>query len=95
MIFDVTNGVRTLTDLRIDFIVIPAALLLSSQPLIVNEGKLVTRIIFTISQGSLTGLDNPKRTGFRLLAQRIPTLFSNPVRLLSGNDDENGYLRSF
>jgi len=39
MHFDVTNGVRTLRDLRIDFIVIPTALLLASNPLVVNEGN--------------------------------------------------------
>ncbi len=39
MEFDVTNGVQTLRDLRLDFIVVPTILLLASQPIIVNEGK--------------------------------------------------------
>lgn len=49
MNFDVTNGVRTLRDLRIDFIVIPTALLLASNPLVVNEGNVRTDIcIFSL-----------------------------------------------
>lgn len=39
MEFDVTNGVQTLQDLRLDFIVVPTTLLLASVPLFVNEGK--------------------------------------------------------
>ena len=40
MEFDVTNGVQTLKDLRLDFIVVPTTLLLASMPVIVNEGEL-------------------------------------------------------
>lgn len=40
MHFDVTNGVQTLRDLRLDFIVIPATLVLASTTILVNEGKL-------------------------------------------------------
>ena len=49
MHFDVTNGVRTLRDLRIDFIVIPTALLLASNPLVVNEGNVKTRLVLSLS----------------------------------------------
>lgn len=40
MHFDVTNGVQTLRDLRLDFVVIPATLILASTTILVNEGKL-------------------------------------------------------
>jgi hypothetical protein len=55
MNFDVTNGVRTLRDLRIDFIVIPTALLLASNPLVVNEGKSKTDICTFSPLGHIRG----------------------------------------
>lgn len=39
MHFVVTNGVQTLRDLRLDFVVIPATLILASTTVLVNEGK--------------------------------------------------------
>ncbi|CAG7786715.1 unnamed protein product, partial [Allacma fusca] len=41
MEFDVTNGVQTLRDLRLDFIVVPTTLLLASAPVFVNEGSTI------------------------------------------------------
>ena len=38
MFFQVTNGVKTLHDLRLDFLVVPSTLLLISSPVIINEG---------------------------------------------------------
>jgi len=67
MNFDVTNGVRTLSDLRIDFIVIPTALLLASKPLLVNEGKLeaaglsFSPSIFPPLESTLTSWRSPLR----------------------------------
>jgi hypothetical protein len=39
MHFHVTNGVQTLVNLRLDFVVIPAHLILTSSPIIINEGS--------------------------------------------------------
>jgi len=38
MEFHVTNGVQTLPNLRLNFVIIPATLLLASTPLTLNEG---------------------------------------------------------
>jgi len=41
MQFVVTNGVQTLRDLRLDFVVIPATLILASTTVLVTEGKVI------------------------------------------------------
>jgi hypothetical protein len=39
MEFHVTNGVQTLSNLRLNFVIIPATLMLASSPLTLNEGN--------------------------------------------------------
>ena len=44
MYFDVTNGVQTIKNLRLDFIVIPKRLFLASTPIVVDEGNVTLHI---------------------------------------------------